>query len=596
VLSAALLIASVIFNFVPPQISLAQASDHVKILVCHATASDSNPYVSITVNIASVDDANGLNGHGDHVDDQWNSFVFDGVTYPGQPADDNVLVDNGCEVPLQASASASVGECSYSAETGSITPVSITIDGAVVHTDAVAGDLTSSSTLNLAPGDYSFNWEAVSGYTGSGTINFIVNDCTPGTASVSYVLGECSYTVESGSSTPVDITILDAVLHTGIVAGDLSSSTTLNIAPGDYSFDWEALSGFTGSGTISFTVNDCSPVQPAQPYASLSCYSLASSAFYVTVGNSGNGGEVGYSTDIDSTVISLGAIASSGSTSVQVSGDASSFSVYAMDQGNWVLAGSIGLDKNQARLCETDLISLSGNCSYLYPAFPINWTITNLGSFDISFDWQYGSDSSASSTNLPSLASAVFTTAYHSGESMQIFSQGILLASASAVQCQAFITLSLSSICAPDPVSNNAWVINNANVGDVNFEYSGSGGVSGVGTVGAGSSLTIYTARSSNSDTLSLYSGGILQDSAAAAKGCIVGNPPPPVVEIPVTPPPVTLNIPVTGAPEPTIIIPVTGIDLGSSTRGLPGALLSYSFGFLGIGMVLTGVSRRKDK
>ncbi len=33
---------------------------------------------------SSVDDANGLNGHGNHGGDAWGSFVFDGVTYPGQ--------------------------------------------------------------------------------------------------------------------------------------------------------------------------------------------------------------------------------------------------------------------------------------------------------------------------------------------------------------------------------------------------------------------------------------------------------------------------------------------------------------------------------
>lgn len=58
--------------------------DPVSVDVCHATASDGNPFVLITVSVHSVDDANGLNGHGGHEGDSWLSFVFDGVTYPGQ--------------------------------------------------------------------------------------------------------------------------------------------------------------------------------------------------------------------------------------------------------------------------------------------------------------------------------------------------------------------------------------------------------------------------------------------------------------------------------------------------------------------------------
>ena len=61
---------------VPPEI--------LRVDVCHATGSESNQYVLITVNINSVDDADGLNGHGDHEDDAWESFVYGGVTYPGQ--------------------------------------------------------------------------------------------------------------------------------------------------------------------------------------------------------------------------------------------------------------------------------------------------------------------------------------------------------------------------------------------------------------------------------------------------------------------------------------------------------------------------------
>ena len=61
----------------------------IKVDVCHATSSATNPYVLVTVNVNSVGAAKDLNGHAGHPDDAWESFVFDGVTYPGQGNMDN---------------------------------------------------------------------------------------------------------------------------------------------------------------------------------------------------------------------------------------------------------------------------------------------------------------------------------------------------------------------------------------------------------------------------------------------------------------------------------------------------------------------------
>jgi len=71
----------------------------VKVDVCHATGSINNPYVLITVAIHSVDDATGLNGHGDHPDDAWMSFVFENVTYPGQNEGlFGTIIDGSCNL------------------------------------------------------------------------------------------------------------------------------------------------------------------------------------------------------------------------------------------------------------------------------------------------------------------------------------------------------------------------------------------------------------------------------------------------------------------------------------------------------------------
>jgi len=77
------------------------AQESVSITVCHATGNDGG--VPVTVSIHSVDDANGLNGHGNHGGDSWPSFTFNGVTYPGQgsgscqsvpPPDENDVCPN----------------------------------------------------------------------------------------------------------------------------------------------------------------------------------------------------------------------------------------------------------------------------------------------------------------------------------------------------------------------------------------------------------------------------------------------------------------------------------------------------------------------
>lgn len=45
-----------------------------KVDVCHATSSETNPYVLINVSVASVADWTGKNGHGTHEDDAWPAF------------------------------------------------------------------------------------------------------------------------------------------------------------------------------------------------------------------------------------------------------------------------------------------------------------------------------------------------------------------------------------------------------------------------------------------------------------------------------------------------------------------------------------------
>ena len=75
----------------------AAPAPHVKVTVCHATGSQSNPYSKVTVNVNSVGVANSLNGHAGHGGDIWASFMYNGVQYAGQG--DQSILANGCDTP-----------------------------------------------------------------------------------------------------------------------------------------------------------------------------------------------------------------------------------------------------------------------------------------------------------------------------------------------------------------------------------------------------------------------------------------------------------------------------------------------------------------
>ena len=59
-----------------------KAGESIKIDVCHQAGP--YHYVLINVSIHSVNDANGLNGHGSHGGDSWLGFWFESIYYPGQ--------------------------------------------------------------------------------------------------------------------------------------------------------------------------------------------------------------------------------------------------------------------------------------------------------------------------------------------------------------------------------------------------------------------------------------------------------------------------------------------------------------------------------
>jgi outer membrane biosynthesis protein TonB len=74
-----------------------------KVKICHATASQSNPYVSIEIDSSSIEnpkDKKYLNGHGEHEKDIIPPFSFNESTFPGKNWDDTgqVIWKNDCKI------------------------------------------------------------------------------------------------------------------------------------------------------------------------------------------------------------------------------------------------------------------------------------------------------------------------------------------------------------------------------------------------------------------------------------------------------------------------------------------------------------------
>ncbi len=73
---------------------------NVKVRLCHATASERNPYRSITVSINSVQKCEDVRGHGGHTNDIIPPFPFGDCSYPGKNWDDDgrAIWENYCEI------------------------------------------------------------------------------------------------------------------------------------------------------------------------------------------------------------------------------------------------------------------------------------------------------------------------------------------------------------------------------------------------------------------------------------------------------------------------------------------------------------------
>ena len=186
------------------------------------------------------------------------TYPFTWAAVPGYTGGGSGTIVIGTCAPNPADASVSIGTCSWTEATGSLTPVTITIVGTSLTING--GTYTSSTIIYLPPGTYPYTWTALPGYTGSGSGEIVVGDCTPpDAAAVADPPGTCAWTEANGSLTPVPLTLDHASLTINGIT--YTSSQTIYLPPGSYYYTWTALPGYKGSGSGTVVIGDCPPPQ-----------------------------------------------------------------------------------------------------------------------------------------------------------------------------------------------------------------------------------------------------------------------------------------------------------------------------------------------
>lgn len=164
------------------------------------------------------------------------------------------IIVNEC-IPPDATASLSIGACTFSTETGSLTSVTLTLDNANLTINSVT--YSSSTIIELSPGSYPYSWVAIEGYQGSGSGTLIIGECMPKQAEAAVSTGSCTYSINDGSLTPVTLTLFGAELTINGIT--YFESTVITLGPGIYPYTWIGSDGYAGSGAGSITLFSCEP-------------------------------------------------------------------------------------------------------------------------------------------------------------------------------------------------------------------------------------------------------------------------------------------------------------------------------------------------
>ncbi|MGA2504805.1 MAG: hypothetical protein ABSG01_12005 [Anaerolineales bacterium] len=603
-------------------------------------------HASLTINGVTYSTSQTINLGPGHYDYTWTA------NESGYVGSGNGSVDVGSCVPPDAQASVVPGICSWAAGTGSITPVSYTLNGASIiftkdGSSLSYGPFTTSGSVDLGPGSYSYVWTALSGYKGGGSSSVLIGDCTPGNASVSVSTGTCSYSKETGAQTPITITLTGASFT--INGTTYYSSTVINLGPGIYPYSWASLPGYIGSGSGNLDVGNCNPAEPLVKTADPLTYSAVGTLISYTyeVTNVGNVSLTGIRVTDDKATVSCP------KTTLEVNETMTCTATYSIVQDDLDVgfvtnhATSIS-DQTEPDYAHTTVTAVTqtgltidktvteSTYTQVGDFLHYDYVVTNTGSVTLT---GVGVTDDKTTVTCPKTklapAESMNCTATYSVSSADMESEKItntafasglygtipVISAPDSATVVRFFKLVLSAKCAANPTVNDAWQVKNKNNYSVGFEYALDGGASGTGNVPANSTTSFDTLIAQRgTGVMSLYVGGNLQNSASRATGCTNNPPPPPQPTqgctdlnatnynaaatsddgsclYPNTP--VVPQTPGTGqavgTPPVAILIPVTGVDTGLLGRTLPGSLFGISFSFFGLGLVLIGLARRQE-
>ena len=161
---------------------------------------------------------------------------------------------------IPAQVSYEIGECNW-INGHSSRSLTFNINGASVTLIGPNGSyppFTANTTFNdLSEGAYSYDWSAVSGYTGSGHIDLTLPVCEPGIADAAVNLTSCGVDDQGNPIAEVTITLNGAELS--INNEIYTDSTTIQLPPGEFLYQWWAAPGFDGSGMGEVSTEICAP-------------------------------------------------------------------------------------------------------------------------------------------------------------------------------------------------------------------------------------------------------------------------------------------------------------------------------------------------
>lgn len=156
-------------------------ASHEKVTICHATGSATNPYVEITVNFNSIEDARDVKGHVRHGDDIIPPYSYSdpqgSITFPGQG--DQSILTNGCKAGTTTSTTTPSTSTNTTTSSTSTTTSSTSTS---TSTGSTSTPTTTSATTSTGG-------TTTTGTTATGTTETTSTGTTPGTTSTTTPVG-----------------------------------------------------------------------------------------------------------------------------------------------------------------------------------------------------------------------------------------------------------------------------------------------------------------------------------------------------------------------------------------------------------------------